>query len=111
MRERRAYVHEAELLLAEGADSHAPGGAVTVALCGRWDHEGVCRWPHNSAIEVHGTRARLRTVFAAPPDEEDEVRIRIDEGLATGDWRVVTKRARPVSQDERVLAAQLLSLE
>ena len=36
--------------LEPGADKRAPGGAVTVALCGHWDHEGPCRWPHRSNI-------------------------------------------------------------
>jgi len=35
---RQVYIYEAELDLVPGADPRAPGGAVTVALCGRWDH-------------------------------------------------------------------------
>ena len=31
---------EAELLLADDTDPAAPGAAVTVALCGHWEHEG-----------------------------------------------------------------------
>jgi hypothetical protein len=46
-----AFVVEAALALTEGCDSAAVGGAVTVELCGSWDHEGPCRWPHNSAID------------------------------------------------------------
>ena len=47
---RETFVHEAELRLNEGADDHKPGAAVTVALCGHWEHEGPCRWPHNNAL-------------------------------------------------------------
>ncbi len=50
MSEVKAYVAEAEIVLNEGCDPAAVGAAVTVELCGHWEHEGACRWPHNSAI-------------------------------------------------------------
>jgi hypothetical protein len=34
-----AYVLEAELALREGVDPAAVGAAVTVELCGHWEHE------------------------------------------------------------------------
>jgi hypothetical protein len=36
-----AYVLEAELALREGVDPAAVGAAVTVELCGHWEHEGL----------------------------------------------------------------------
>jgi hypothetical protein len=107
---RRAFVHEVELLLDADADERAPGGAVTVALCGRWDHVGPCRWPHNSAIDVDGARARVRTVFVAPAEDEELVRERIDRGIrAEVDWTVVGSKPRPLAPDEEALARRLAS--
>ena len=45
----QAYAHEGSLELADGADDRAPGAAVTVSLCGHWDHEGDCRWRHHTS--------------------------------------------------------------
>ena len=39
---RTAYAHDAVVILDPGGDSRAPGGAITVALCGHWDHEPPC---------------------------------------------------------------------
>jgi hypothetical protein len=41
---RAAYAHDAFVILDPGEDTRAPGGAITVALCGHWDHEPPCRW-------------------------------------------------------------------
>jgi len=48
-----AYVLEARLELDDGLDPAAVGAAVTVELCGHWEHAGPCRWPHNSEIAAH----------------------------------------------------------
>jgi hypothetical protein len=73
---REAFVQEAELLLADDTDPAAPGEAVTVALCGYWEHEGPCRWPHNNAIVTDGGgTARFRTLFVADGAEEQAVAI------------------------------------
>jgi G6PDH family F420-dependent oxidoreductase len=47
---RQAYVHQARLEPSEGGDRQAPGAAVTVALCGHWEHEPPCRVPHHTAV-------------------------------------------------------------
>jgi len=105
---RRAFVHEARLALAAGTDTRAPGGAVTTALCGHWEHEGPCRWPHNNEIAVIGETAVFRTVFVAPPDDEEEVRRAIETALrAPGGWTVVSAGARPLAEDENALARRL----
>jgi hypothetical protein len=105
---RLAFVHEAELRLEAGTDPAAVGAAVTTALCGHWEHEGLCRWPHNNAIEACGAGASFRTLFAASATDEDEVRERIERGLqeAPG-WVVLETRARPVSSREGSLARRL----
>jgi len=106
--ERHPHVVEAELTLADGLDPGAVGAAVTVELCGHWEHEGPCRWPHNSEIDIERTPARFRTLFIANEAEAAEVRGRIERALrgATA-WRVVALRERPVADGERALAERL----
>jgi hypothetical protein len=105
-----AYVVEADLVLADGVDPAAVGAAVTVELCGHWEHDGACRWPHNSAIDAAREPARVRTLFVADTAEAAPVRARIEAALrgATA-WRVLSMRSRPVAEDERALAERLCS--
>ena len=80
------YTHRLTFILSlSGArDSRAPGGAVTVALCGHWEHEGDCRWPHLSTIEETPDGAyRLTVDFDASDAEVEEVVRKIYGGLAT----------------------------
>ena|SRR5512133_775640 len=101
-----AWVHEAVVDLLEDADPRAVGAAVTVALCGHWEHEGPCRWPHNNEL-VDGL---FRTMFVCAAHEEPEVRARIRSALGNASqWRVVEERARPVADAERSLARSLLA--
>ena len=73
------------LRLDPGSDERAPGGAVTVALCGHWNHEGACRWPHFSRINSAGEGVhRLLIEFDSPKDEVKEVEERVERGLRTG---------------------------
>jgi hypothetical protein len=104
----RAYVVEAELVLGAGLDPAAVGAAVTVELCGHWEHPGACRWPHNSAIDDSRDPARLRTLFVADEAEAAAVGERIGAALrgATA-WNVVSIRSRPVATAERPLAERL----
>ena len=100
---------EARLALAEGGDPAAAGAAVTIGLCGHWQHEGPCRWPHNNAMDAVPTPAHFRTLFVAPGDEEAQVRQRIETALRTGrGWRVVSTTRRPVAEREQALAQRLL---
>jgi hypothetical protein len=108
--ETRAFVVEAQLALREEADPAAVGAAVTVELCGHWEHEGPCRWPHNSAIDADRDPARFRTLFVADERDEAVVRGRIRNALRDGaGWSVVSVRARPVAESERELAQRLLA--
>lgn len=100
----RVWVHEAELALNESIDPRAVGAAVTVALCGHWEHEGPCRWPHNNQIDGR----RFRTVFVCEPMEEPHVRALIRSALrGSSEWRVVSDRARPVAPREQPVADAL----
>ena len=104
----RAYVYEADLELAPGADPRAPGGAVTVALCGHWDHEGPCRWPHHSQLDADTAPVQLRTVFVCGADEVDAVHRAIDAAVRGADeWSVTTSARRDPRGDEIALGARL----
>ena len=106
----RAFVVEAEIGLGEGCDPAEVGAAVTVELCGHWDHEGPCRWPHNNEIDAGREPASFRTVYVADESEEPHVRERVEAGLRGGDgWRVVSIAPRPVADSERTLANNLLT--
>ena len=82
---RRAFAHDALVEMDPEADDRAPGAAVTVELCGHWDHEPPCPLaPHHTAVERAGRDVRLRILFASEPEREDEVRQGIDRALGTG---------------------------
>ena len=82
---REAYAHEAVVVLEPGGDARAPGGAITVALCGAWDHEPPCPLaPHHTAAERTDERVQVRVVFATAPADEPEVRRRIEGALSAG---------------------------
>ena len=81
---RQAYAHDAVVVLEPGGDPRAPGGAITVALCGHWEHPPPCPLaPHHTATRRRGEVVRLRVLFAAEPAAEAEVRARIEAALAT----------------------------
>jgi len=118
---RTAYAHEAVVILDSGGDSRAPGGAITVALCGRWDHEPPCPLaPHHTDATLAGDdMVRLRVLFAAEPDDEPRVRSLIAEALSSGRligpdgrvtrWIVESSGAGSVRPDEADHAARLVA--
>ena len=82
---RMAFAHEAVLAMDLLADVWAPGAAVTVALCGHWDHDRLCPLaPHHSSADRVGDEGRVRTLFAVEPELEDTVRQGIDQALTCG---------------------------
>ena len=82
---RQAYVHDAVVTMEAGGDERAPGAAITVALCGHWEHEPPCPLaPHRTSAERSGDQVRLRVLFAAEPAAEAEVRRRVDAALSGG---------------------------
>lgn len=105
--DREVYVHRAVLELPSGTDERAVGGAVTVALCGSWEHDPPCRWPNNNAGTLDAREFRFRTVFAASPAEEALVRERIEAGLCDGNWRVLSSGVGALSDEERVLGERI----
>ena len=82
---RAVFAHDAVLAMESDQDPQAPGGAITVALCGSWEHPPPCPLaPHHTAAERDGGVVRLRVLFAADPGDEPEVRRRIADALAAG---------------------------
>jgi hypothetical protein len=79
------YAHDAVLAMAPDQDMRAPGGAITTALCGAWEHEPPCPLaPHHTTATRDGDTVRLHVLFGARPTDEDTVRRRIGEALAAG---------------------------
>lgn len=82
---RQAFAHDAAVRLAPGGDERALGAAITVALCGHWEHEPPCPLaPHHTSVSRVGDDLRLRVLFAVEPEREELARGRIDAALAGG---------------------------
>ncbi len=116
---RQAFVHDAVVTVAAGGDVRAPGAAVTVALCGHWDHEPPCPLaPHSTGAQRSGDQVQLRVLFAAEPAAEAEVRRRIESALSqaglTGPdgtvthWQLRGAAAGQLRDDEAGQAEQLV---
>jgi hypothetical protein len=93
------------------ADLRAPGGAVTVALCGHWDHQPPCPVaPHNSRVNRVGSKVHVRVLFVADQDMETAIRQRIGSALASGHvqgpdgvvtrWQLESSRRSELLTDE-----------
>lgn len=114
---RAPFVHQATLVMSSDADVDAPGGAVTLELCGSWDHKPPCPLAHHTHAERTGNTVSLRVVFATEPENEEDVRRRIDEALSTGSvtapdgtsshWEFRHSRADMVSTSEAARARRL----
>ncbi|HEY0167945.1 MAG TPA: hypothetical protein VGB75_12970 [Jatrophihabitans sp.] len=116
---RQAFAHTAELSMPTGDDPAAVGAAITVALCGHWEHEPPCPLaPHHTGAERDGETVRVRTLFAAEPDQEPEVRRLIEQALRSGElsgpdgatarWQLRGSEAAEVSPEERAHAERLI---
>src|SRR5579884_3226295 len=82
---RTVFAHDAVLNMAPDADLRAPGGAITVALCGSWNHAPPCPLaPHHTHAERKADEAHLHILFAAEPEQELTVRQLIDGALRAG---------------------------
>jgi hypothetical protein len=115
---RHVFAHDAVVVLNEDGDPRAPGGAVTVALCGHWDHPPPCPLaPHHTSTTESGDNVALRILFAAQAEDEQRVREQIDGALASGcltgpdgrlsTWDVLSSGASPVRPEEAEHAAKL----
>ena len=110
MTDRRAFAFDAVLEMEPGTDTRAPGGAVTVALCGAWDHDGPCRWPHYSEIDTGSVPARLRTVVVTDDETAAEVITRIENALRSDPgWTVTSCEPGDIAPGERALAERLMN--
>jgi VCBS repeat-containing protein len=78
------FIHEATVELADGADPRALGGAITVALCGNWDHEPPCRWPHQTDVAATPAGHTVTTTFTVTAEDEPVVRQKIVAALRSG---------------------------
>jgi hypothetical protein len=119
---RAAYAHDAVVILDPGGDSRAPGGAITVALCGHWDHEPPCPLAphHTDATPTGDDTRRLRVLFAAESADEQRVRELINQALSSGRltgpdgrvtrWMLKSSGAGNVRPDEADHAARLTAM-
>ncbi len=101
-------VFEVELTLREGEDPRALGGAVTTALCGHWENDGPCRWPHNNALDDESVPSRMRTIVVVPAADRKEVEKRIETALRSDPrWSISTLIRRSVNETEAPFAQRL----
>jgi len=112
------YVHTASLRMEDDGDRGAPGAAITVALCGSWDHPPPCPLAaHHTAVQDDGGTLKLRTIFAAGPEQEGEIRRRITAALVQGSqvgpdgrvsrWTFLDGKAGEPTAAERVQAERI----
>lgn len=116
---RLAYAHDAVVIMDADGDTRAPGGAITLALCGSWEHEPPCPLAsHHTAVERVGDEAHVRVFFATEPTDEAEVRRRVNAALGRGSvtgpdgrvtlWRLVGSRHSSVRDEEAGSARRLI---
>lgn len=115
---RQAFAHDAVLSMGDEADEGAPGAAVTVALCGHWEHEPPCPLaPHHVRSERVDGDLQVRVLFATDPENEPEVRRRVEQALSgqwpfpdgfTASWQLRHSRPSEVSPDESDHAERLI---
>ncbi len=115
---REAFAHDAILSVDTAADAGAPGAAITVALCGHWEHDGACPLaPHHTRVERVGRDLHVRTLFVTEPELEATVRDRINAALSRGrlqgpdaaatEWHVRSSTSAAVSAEEAEQAQRL----
>jgi hypothetical protein len=116
---RAAFAHDALLDMEPAADLAAPGGAVTLALCGAYDHAPPCPIaPHHTRADRRADGVAVRVLFATDAVREAEVRARIDRALAAGSgeapdgtrthWTLRSSAPGKVTEPERAHAARLI---
>ena len=105
---REAFAHNATVKLVPGGERGAPGAAITVELCGHWEHEGPCPLaPHYTSAEPVGDELRLRTLFVVEPELEHRVRERIEAALR-GRWELTGSESSEVAESELEHAQRLM---
>ena len=117
---RQAYAHDAVVTMQPGGSPNALGGAITVALCGHWDHQPPCPLaPHYVSTLPDGEILAVRILFATEPDNERRVRELIGDALAAGRltgpdggvarWQLRSATSADVRPDEADHAAELVA--
>jgi hypothetical protein len=117
---RQAFAHDAVIAMQPGSSPNAPGGAITKALCGGWDHPPPCPLaPHYVTNVPAGETVALRVLFATEPANEPRVRSLIDEALASGQltdpdgrpatWQLQSASPGSVRTDEEEMADHLIA--
>lgn len=102
----RPFAHEFTLAWPGEEDERAPGGAITLELCGSVDHPPPCPLaPHFTGVVHRDETLELRVLFACEPEDEAAVRAGIERAL--GRWTVLASAAAPVREDEAEHAARL----
>jgi hypothetical protein len=115
---RATFAHDAVLDMDLDADLAAPGGAVTLALCGAFVHPPPCPVaPHHTRVDRNDDGVAVRVLFAAEPAAEATVRARVDGALAGGvcegpdgthtRWTLRSSVPGVVTEEERDHAARL----
>ena len=114
---RLAFAHVAGLAL--DGDERAPGGAITMALCGSLHHDGPCPLAphHTTALRRSGDVVDVRTLFACTAEDEAQVRSLIRSALESGSfvspggsttgWSIVFEMPALIADSESDHAAQL----
>jgi hypothetical protein len=121
---REAFVHQARLELGPDGDERAPGAAVTVALCGHWEHEPPCRVPHRTdVVRREGREVVVRVLFACPPADADAVRVDVRAAVEAGAltvpapdgaparrWRVLSQGPAQLEETDRPVAVRFIAM-
>lgn len=78
-------MHLATIEMSEDDDVGGPGAAITLALCGSWEHSPPCPLAehHTRPTRDRGT-VNLRVTFVTEPEHQEEVRRAIEAALRTG---------------------------
>jgi hypothetical protein len=116
---RQALVHDAVVTMEADGEVRAPGGTITLALCGRWEHEPPCPFaPHHIAAHRRGNHVCLRVLFATEPSAEADVRSRVEAALSrsslmgpdgvTTRWQVRSAQPGLIRKDETRHAGRLI---
>jgi hypothetical protein len=117
---RQAYAHDAVVAMQPGGSPNALGGAITIALCGHWDHPPPCPLaPHYVTALPDGEIVTLRILFATEPANEPRVRLLIGQALANGQltgpdgeattWQLSSATSGDVRPEEADHAAGLIA--
>lgn len=116
---RVAFAHDAVIAMQAGGSPNAAGAAITVALCGGWDHPPPCPLaPHYVTTVPTAETVTLRVLFATERANEERVRSLIGDALTTGQlagpdgefatWQLRSASPGDIRADEQDVVAHLI---